>query len=226
MRPPLVALRSAEGRAMFLDLIHSNGLQAYFPLASHRVSQADTRLQCASTLTTVLNALSIDPGRVWKWPWRWYAESMVAVHPGGVVAAPPKGVEELALLARHHGAVVDTAVPGGLGAGLRDLQGTLGRGLTAHQLVVAVYDRAGMEGRGGAPHPHFSMVGGYHPGRDSVLMLDVHPPGAPMVWVPVDALHGAMVVGKEREWGGGWATIASPRGGAGAGGEGGEGTLS
>lgn len=30
-----------------------------------------------SSLTMVLNALAIDPGRVWKGPWRWMHESML-----------------------------------------------------------------------------------------------------------------------------------------------------
>jgi glutathione gamma-glutamylcysteinyltransferase len=30
-----------------------------------------------TTLVIVLNALSVDPRRVWKGPWRWYEESML-----------------------------------------------------------------------------------------------------------------------------------------------------
>lgn len=30
-----------------------------------------------STMTMVLNALAVDPKRIWKGPWRWYHESML-----------------------------------------------------------------------------------------------------------------------------------------------------
>jgi len=207
----LIPLGSVDGRKMFRDLALSGALNAYFPLISHRIPQSDSRRQGVTTLTTVLNALGIDPERVWKWPWRWYADSMIHLENVG----KPLGLEEFSALARRHKAATDAVFP------LRDEQQSAVKNLRSNisttssapskSFVVAAYRRHALEGGeedARNQFTHFSMLGGYHAGSDSVLLLDVYPPGASPVWTPALRLHSAMSC-KEDELGGlgGWVTL-------------------
>jgi glutathione gamma-glutamylcysteinyltransferase len=78
MLSKLQPFTSAAGRRLFLDSAKSDTLRAYYPLPSHRGPQGEASLQGVSTLAVILNALGVDPRRVWKWPWRWYSEPMLS----------------------------------------------------------------------------------------------------------------------------------------------------
>lgn len=53
----------------------------------------------------VLNALAIDPGRIWKGPWRWFDESMLeCCEPLEVVRSRGICINKLDCLARCNGA--------------------------------------------------------------------------------------------------------------------------
>jgi len=49
----------------------SGYMNCYFPLAAQFRTQEEPAFCGLSTLVMVLNALEVDPGRVWKGPWRW-----------------------------------------------------------------------------------------------------------------------------------------------------------
>ena len=57
---------------LFRDALACGTMECYFPLAAQFTTQADPAFCGLGTLAMVLNALNIDPGRVWKGPWRWY----------------------------------------------------------------------------------------------------------------------------------------------------------
>ncbi|CAM9875400.1 unnamed protein product, partial [Sphacelaria rigidula] len=70
--------RSSEaGRKLFKEAMQQGYMEGYFRLAEQFRTQDDPAFCGLSTLTMVLNALSVDPGRVWKGSWRWYHESML-----------------------------------------------------------------------------------------------------------------------------------------------------
>ena len=72
-----VAFNSTEGRALFAEA-HTSGLaEAFFLLCPVFQTQAEPAYCGLGSLAVVLNALEVDPGRVWKRPWRWYDESML-----------------------------------------------------------------------------------------------------------------------------------------------------
>jgi len=52
-------------------------MENYFLLAAQYRTQSEPAFCGLGTLTMALNALSIDPGRVWKGPWRWFSEEML-----------------------------------------------------------------------------------------------------------------------------------------------------
>ena len=52
-------------------------MECYFKLAEQFRTQDEPAFCGLTTLVMVLNSLSVDPGRVWKGPWRWYHENML-----------------------------------------------------------------------------------------------------------------------------------------------------
>ena len=52
-------------------------MDSYFSLAAQFCTQDEPAFCGLSTLVMALNALEIDPQRVWKGPWRWYHENML-----------------------------------------------------------------------------------------------------------------------------------------------------
>merc|ERR1740124_1033268 len=68
---------SEAGRGFFTEALADGLMTAYFPLAEQFRTQDEPAYCGLSTLTMVLNALTIDPGKVWKGPWRWYHEDML-----------------------------------------------------------------------------------------------------------------------------------------------------
>ena len=72
-----IAFSSDEGRKIFSEALTDDGLPGYFRLAEQFQTQADPAFCGLGSLTVALNALSIDPGRPWKGPWRWFAEELL-----------------------------------------------------------------------------------------------------------------------------------------------------
>lgn len=222
MLSKLQPFTSAAGRRLFLDSAKSDTLRAYYPLTSHRGPQGEASLQGLSTLAVILNALGVDPRRVWKWPWRWYSEPMLAstvpttsshYAAAGAAAAPSLGscatLEEFSALAASQGvqAMVHYAAEGSAASeeALRSAaRSTSTDPMGGRQFAVAAYARHAIandaqDGKGGLSSAscsrvvHFSLVVGFHSGEDAVMLADVHPARSVPSWVSVAALHGAMV---------------------------------
>ena len=157
----------------------------------------------------VLNALRIDPGRVWKGPWRWYSEAMLACCvPLPEVASSGISLDAFASLARCNGAAATlvrcSSSPGdGLGS-LASFRAAVRAACAtpSGSFLVASYSRAALGQTGGG---HFSPLAGYHEASDSVLVLDVARFKYPPHWVSLSTLHAAMLVhdpstGRPRGW--------------------------
>ncbi|XAR61075.1 Glutathione gamma-glutamylcysteinyltransferase [Bertholletia excelsa] len=138
-----------------------------------------------ASLVMVLNALAIDPGRTWKGPWRWFDDSMLdCCEPLSKVKDKGISFGKLACVAHCNGAKVDA---------FRTNESTFDdfrRSLvscTASQdcHMIISFHRAKLKQTGSG---HFSPFGGYHAGKDMVLILDVARFKYPLHWVPLSLL--------------------------------------
>ena len=199
----LIAFASPQGRQLFREALAAGGMEGWFALAEQFHTQADPAFCGLGTLVVALNALEIDPGRIWKGPWRWYGEELLdCCVPLERVQQKGVTLDELACLSRCNGASARTerADQAGPEALRRDVRAAAGapRG----PVLVASYGRAGLGQTGGG---HFSPVGGFHAERDLVLVLDVARFKYPPHWVPLERLWQAMTevdpaTGRPRGW--------------------------
>ncbi|XP_051120790.1 glutathione gamma-glutamylcysteinyltransferase 1-like isoform X3 [Andrographis paniculata] len=75
--PPAVDFSSSEGKKLFTEAIQNGTMESFFKLISYFQTQSEPAYCGLASLSMVLNALSIDPGRKWKGPWRWFDENML-----------------------------------------------------------------------------------------------------------------------------------------------------
>lgn len=183
-------------------------MECYFPLAAQFNTQADPAYCGLGTLAMVLNALNIDPGKVWKGPWRWYHEDMLdCCVPLDTVKEKGISVDTFACLARCNGAAatvvrvpaladasattVDPDTISDSDPGLARCRQTIMEATKTRSgsFLIAAYSRKPLGQTGGG---HYSPVGGYHAGRDMVLIMDVARFKYPPHWVPLKTLYASM----------------------------------
>jgi glutathione gamma-glutamylcysteinyltransferase len=186
----LVPFASPDGRRLFQEALAAGTMEGWFPLAEQFHTQSDPAFCGLGTLVVALNALEIDPGRIWKGPWRWYAEELLdCCLPLEEVRAKGITLDELACLARCNGATA--TVVHAEDATLERFQAAVERAARSPRgpVLVAAYSRAvlGQTGQG-----HFSPLAGYHAGRGVALVLDVARFKYPPHWAPLDSLWRAM----------------------------------
>lgn len=170
--PNLVELSSDEGKKRFQSAQLNGDADAFFTLLSSFQMQSDPAFCGLTTLATVLNALQVDPERVWKHPWRWYSEillecciSLEHVRKHGTT------VDQLAMISRCEGCTTDVLRGLDVEAARRLVQrGVRDQAPAQRELVVAAYDRAALSQTGSG---HFSPIAAYDQQTDSVLILDV-----------------------------------------------------
>ena len=186
-----VSFSSDEGRAIFREALGGGTMESFFALAEQFHTQAEPAFCGLATLVMVLNALAIDPGRAWKGPWRWFSEEQLdCCRPLEVVARDGITLTQVACLARCNGANVEMsfAADSTIESFREAIRAAASSAGESH--VVVAYERKTLGQTGGG---HFSPVGGLHPARDLVLLLDVARFKYPPHWVSVEALFGAMV---------------------------------
>lgn len=181
---------SDTGKKLFREGISDKYMESYFSVAAKFHTQMEPAFCGLGTLTTVLNALNVDPGRIWKGPWRWFGEEMLDCC---------KSLEDIKVSGLTLAEVVCLGDCNGLTTNLRyasessvDEFRDFIRSTTQskdHILIVS-YDRSvlGQTGTG-----HFSPIGGYHEALDFVLIMDVARFKYPPHWVSVDLLFKAML---------------------------------
>ncbi|ETM98812.1 hypothetical protein PPTG_19251 [Phytophthora nicotianae INRA-310] len=190
--PSCIAFSSPEGRTLFTEAINSstNYMQIYFPLAEQFTTQAEPAYCGLSTLAMCLNALQIDPGRLWKGPWRWFSEELFDCCTS-LSVAKERGISmtEFICLARCNGVLTEDY------RATSDFTLKQFREIVKHscstssEIVVLNYSRKvlGQTGDG-----HFSPIGGYHAERDMVLLMDVARFKYPPHWVKLSRVFEAM----------------------------------
>jgi len=187
--PALIPFSSEVGRALFREALDAGQLEAFFPLIEQFHTQSDPAFCGLGSLVMVLNALGVDPGRVWRGPWRWFSEELLdCCTPLAKVQAQGLTIDEVACLARCNGAEVELGSPA-----QRSLDefraGVQASTRSPDRMLIASYCRSAL-GQTGAGH--FSPIGGYHAGSDQLLLLDVARFKYPPHWVPVSQMYEAM----------------------------------
>lgn len=184
----LVPFASEEGRRLFREALGAGAMEGFFALSEQFHTQADPAFCGLGSLVVVLNALAIDPGRTWKGPWRWFSEELLdCCAPLERVREKGLSIDELACLAECNGAQTRLERPDDIERFRDDIRAATRA--PREPIVVVGYDRKTL-GQTGAGH--FSPVGGYHPERDAVLLLDVARFKYPPHWVPLTLLFEAM----------------------------------
>jgi glutathione gamma-glutamylcysteinyltransferase len=216
-----VAFSDAAGRRLFSEALSSGGAAGYFRLAETFQTQAEPAYCGLAALAMVLNALAVDPRRVWKsGPWRWFDETLLdccvplpTVQREGIV------LEALACLARCNGAAVSArrAPPAEgtpvLSAHAASAAAALMPEATFEEFEADVRDACfAPRGSGDGDVPpahvllasysrpalgqtgdgHFSPLAAFAPESRMVLILDVARFKYPPHWVQLEALWEAM----------------------------------
>jgi glutathione gamma-glutamylcysteinyltransferase len=186
----LIAFSSAEGKALFTQALAAGGMDGYFALAEQFHTQSDPAFCGLGSLVVALNALAIDPGRLWKGPWRWFDEELLdCCVPLDQVRARGLTLDELACLAHCNGADAEVVRAGDADvAALNQAIAEAARG--AGSVVIASYARSAMGQTGTG---HYSPIAGLHPERELALVLDVARFKYPPHWVSMARLHQAML---------------------------------
>lgn len=207
----LVPFAGPEGRKLFREALADGSLEGYFALSEQFHTQADPAFCGLGSLVVALNALAIDPGRLWKGPWRWFDESLLdCCVPLEQVRTRGVTLGELSCLATCNGAraKVTYAAQADVLALRRAIE-QCSRAADG-QVLIAAYDRAALGQTGSG---HYSPIGGYHRDADMALVLDVARFKYPPHWTPIDQLFQAMLPvdpqsGRSR----GWVTLSADPG--------------
>jgi glutathione gamma-glutamylcysteinyltransferase len=64
--PPSVDFASSHGKQLFLEGIQNGTMEGFYRLVSYFQTQSEPAFCGLASLSMVLNALAIDPGRKWK----------------------------------------------------------------------------------------------------------------------------------------------------------------
>lgn len=187
--PPAIDFASSEGKQLFIEAIQRGTMEGFYKLISYFQTQSEPAYCGLASLSMVLNALAIDPGRKWKGPWRWFDESMLdCCEPLEKVKAKGISFGKVVCLAHCAGAEVQA---------FRTSQSTLDD-FRRHVItcstsedchVISSYHRGTFRQTGTG---HFSPIGGYHAEKDMALILDVARFKYPPHWVPLSLLWEAM----------------------------------
>ena len=193
--PACIPFTSPEGKALFGEALADGTMECYFPLAAQFRTQEEPAYCGLTTLVMTLNALNIDPRRLWKGVWRWFSEEMLdCCKPMAEIRERGIDLGTFMCLANCNSAAATLVRPppagddvGALSAFRAAMEAAARR--SEGEFMVLSYSRPalGQTGEG-----HFSPMGGYHRGRDMVLVMDVARFKYMPHWVPVPAMWKAM----------------------------------
>jgi len=180
---------SEAGRGFFTEALADGLMTAYFPLAEQFRTQDEPAYCGLSTLTMVLNALTIDPGKVWKGPWRWYHEDMLdCCVPLDHIKQHGLVLEQFKCLAICNNCAVECWRPSE--STLSEFRARIAASCSHFDsVIVASYSRKSLGQTGSG---HYSPIAGYHRGSDKVLILDVARFKYPPYWVSLVSLYESM----------------------------------
>jgi glutathione gamma-glutamylcysteinyltransferase len=190
------SLLSSSGRDLFASAFRMGGCHNFFILMEQFTTQSEPAYCGISSLVMILNALAVDPRRVWKGPWRWYHEEMLnccmdlqQVRETGIT------LPIFVCLAKCQGLYVQSVLA--QDCTLQEFRTSVQQACmdrtqpssTSHPLLVVSYHRGKLQQTGTG---HFSPIAAYDPSSDQVLILDTARFKYGAHWVPLNLLFEAM----------------------------------
>ncbi|XP_008235631.1 PREDICTED: glutathione gamma-glutamylcysteinyltransferase 3-like [Prunus mume] len=187
--PPAIEFASPVMQKLFTEALGNGTMEGFFKLISYYQTQSEPAYCGLGTLAVVLNALAIDPGRKWKGPWRWFDDSMLdCCEPLEKIKAEGITFGKVACLAHCNGAEVKAFRTHE--SSVHDFRNQVISCTSSEDCHVITSYHRGVFSQTGTGH--FSPIGGYHAGRDMVLILDVARFKYPPHWVPLSLLWKGM----------------------------------
>lgn len=186
-----ISFSSEKGKLIFAEALASGHMNCYFKLASHFRTQDEPAFCGLSTLVMVLTALDIDPGVVWKRPWRWYHENMLdCCIPLDVVKKNGITLEQFTCIAECNSLQTNVVRPKLVNMSVDHFREVIKTYTQCSNIfLVATYSRKILNQTGDG---HFSPIAGYHPDQDLVLIMDTARFKYPPHWVKLPHLLEAM----------------------------------
>ncbi|ESO10002.1 hypothetical protein HELRODRAFT_72755 [Helobdella robusta] len=185
-----ISFCSDDGKKIFQEAVVGPFMNCYFSLASQFRTQDEPAYCGLSTLVMVLNALEVDPNRVWKGPWRWYHENMLdCCVPLAIIEKKGITMDQFSCLAACN--MLKTKVTRVDGNSSEETFRKLVKSVTqkTNCILVTSYSRVTLQQTGDG---HFSPIGGYNVERDMVLIMDTARFKYPPHWVSLSLLFKAM----------------------------------
>jgi glutathione gamma-glutamylcysteinyltransferase len=213
---PSIAFSSTEGKAIFTKALIEGGLENYFPISEAFQSQGHPAFCGLGSLTVALNAILLDPQRIWQGVWRWFDESMLTCcDPLDQIKLKGISLSKLNCLAVCQGAETEIKFACDIsedtfrddvkkiccktvGSSLETETGNVtipnindndNNNKPTCKVLIASYSRSVLKQSGSG---HFSPIGGYCAELDLVLIMDVARFKYPPHWVPLSLLYQAM----------------------------------
>ncbi|GAA5906077.1 phytochelatin synthase family protein [Sporobolomyces salmoneus] len=192
-----IAFNSPPGRQIFAQALSEGNLDSYFLLSQHFLTQNEPAYCALGTLAMILNALEMDPQRVWKGSWRFYDQDMLdCCRPLSDIAQVGLTLAEFACLANCNGLRARVqSPPVGMTEesrkkAIEQFRRDLVKASRGKEVMALSYSRKvlGQTGTG-----HFSPIGGYSEKDDKVLILDVARFKYPSYWVSTELAYDSMV---------------------------------
>ena len=185
----MIEFSSPHGRKLFREALDAGYMEGFFPLIEQFHMQSEPAFCGPGCLVMVLNALALDPKRLWKNPWRWFTEDAFSCCvPLDDILKRGMLMEEFADVAQKNGADVRMvrANECSIDQFRNDLEEATKTG-TVHMALN--FSRKHLQQTGDG---HYSTVGGLHPSEDLALILDTSRFKYPPWWAPVSALWESM----------------------------------
>ncbi|KAL0489931.1 PCS3 [Acrasis kona] len=186
-----IEFSSPEGKDYFRKALAEGNAEGFFHLIEQFHTQSEPAYCGLGTLAMTLNALGMDPNRLWKGPWRWYSEDLLdCCVPLSTVKQTGVTLEEFQCLALCNGAKCRVYRPDEIACTMEHFRELVSQACSSNDKhLIISYDRRvlGQTGSG-----HFSPIGCYVSSLDLVLILDVARFKYPPHWVPLTTVYDAM----------------------------------
>jgi glutathione gamma-glutamylcysteinyltransferase len=215
-----IAFSSDQGRELFAKALKEGGLKSYWKLAESFTTQSQPAACGLASLVMVLNALRVDPKKVWKGVWRWWDESLFYSHKADKDCKNCVDIKERNL---EQGLTFEELV-GNAKCERLSLEGYFASNKTIvanssietkklnHFREVLRHTQLTSSSNSSSDDVnndmlicsfsrsvlkqtgtgHFSPIGGYVPSMDKVLVMDVARFKYPSYWVDIETLWNAM----------------------------------
>lgn len=185
----LHAFDSLIGKSLFKKSLLAGHAENFFSLSGNYTTQSEPAYCGLSSLSIVLNAMAIDPGKKWKGVWRWYSDDMLeCCSPLDVVKAQGTTFAEIVCIARCNGLKV-TAKRADKTTYEQFLEDIRLVSSSADLQMIVSYSRKTLNQTGDG---HFSPVGCFEPESSQVLILDTARFKYPSYFVDSKMLFDAM----------------------------------